>query len=56
MGDTIAELRKVIWPSRGELLRLTIMVLAVCVVVALILGLADFGFGTLVRGVFLSGK
>ena len=56
VGETVTELRKVIWPSRPELVRLTLMVLAVCIVLALLLGVADFGFSKLVRGVFLTGR
>lgn len=52
-GDVIAELRKVVWPTRQEAIRLTIMVLIVCIIIGLILALADFGFARLVRDVFL---
>ena len=55
-GDIITELRKVIWPSRSELLRLTLLVLAVCIVVAVILGVMDFGFGRLIRIILLAGS
>ena len=53
VGDIIAELRKVMWPSRQEWWRLTAMVLAVCIVMAIFLGLADSGFGELVVKVFI---
>jgi len=52
-GDVIAELRKVVWPTRQEAIRLTIMVLIVCLIIGVILALADFGFTRLVRDVFL---
>jgi preprotein translocase subunit SecE len=42
--EVVAELRKAHWPSRQEALRLSILVLAVCVVVGLILGALDLGF------------
>lgn len=54
-GETIAELRKVTWPTRQEAVRLTIIVLIVCVVVGIILGSIDYGFTELVKGVFLPG-
>lgn len=53
IGDIIAELKKVTWPTRDEALRLTAMVLVVCAVVGVILALLDYGFGRLVQDVFL---
>jgi preprotein translocase subunit SecE len=52
-GDVIAELRKVVWPTRQEAIRLTIMVLVVCIVIGIFLALADYGFARLVREVFM---
>jgi len=43
-AEVLAELRKAHWPARQEALRLSILVLAVCVVVGLILGALDLGF------------
>jgi preprotein translocase subunit SecE len=43
-ADVVTELRKAHWPTRQEALRLSILVLAVCVVVGLILGALDLGF------------
>lgn len=49
--ETIAELRKVNWPSRQEAYNLTLIVLAVIVVMTVFLGVLDFlftlGFATL---------
>jgi preprotein translocase subunit SecE len=42
--EVVAELRKAHWPTRQEALRLSILVLAVCVVVGLILGGLDLAF------------
>ena len=53
--ETIGELRKVTWPSRQESIRLSAMVLIVCVIVGLILGGIDYGFTQLVAKVFLGG-
>lgn len=53
VGDIIAELRKVTWPTREEATRLTLMVLFVCAIVGVILALLDYGFGRLVQDVFL---
>lgn len=39
------EMQKVNWPSRDELMRLTLTVIAVSAFIALLLGLFDFVFG-----------
>jgi preprotein translocase subunit SecE len=49
LGEIFAELKKVVWPTREEATRLTIMVLTVSVVVGVALGLIDVGFSELVR-------
>jgi len=54
-GETIAELKKVVWPTRQETVRLTVMVLIVCVIVGIILGTLDYGFAHLVEKFFLPG-
>ena len=53
IGETIAELRKVVWLSRREVAYLTGLVLVVVVIVALFLGVIDFGFTKLINGLFL---
>jgi len=55
VGDIIGELRKVVWPTRREAMRLTMMVLFVCVLVGSVLGAIDYGFSELVAKVFLGG-
>ena len=55
VGDTISELRKVVWPTRQETLRLTVMVLIVCITIGLVLGAIDYGFAELVSKVLLGG-
>ncbi|HEY8737366.1 MAG TPA: preprotein translocase subunit SecE [Candidatus Dormibacteraeota bacterium] len=42
MEDIINELRKVIWPSWGELRTMTFVVIVTVVVVSLMLGLIDY--------------
>ncbi|MFP3879862.1 MAG: preprotein translocase subunit SecE [Dehalococcoidia bacterium] len=42
--EVVAELRKAHWPTRQEALRLSLVVLIVCVVVGGILGALDYGF------------
>ncbi len=46
--ETIGELRKVVWPSRKEALRLTWIVIIVIVVMGALLGALDFGFTKLI--------
>lgn len=41
--DVRAELGKVIWPSRRDTIRYTITVIVFSVVLAVVLGAADFG-------------
>ncbi len=55
IGETIAELKKVVWLTRREAAYLTFMVLIVAVIVALLLGAFDFGFTNLVDKFFLGG-
>lgn len=48
-----AELKKVVWLSRKEVVYLTIMVIIVAGIAGLVLGGVDRGFATLVNDVFL---
>jgi preprotein translocase subunit SecE len=43
-AEVVAELRKAHWPTRQEALRLSMLVLAVCVVLGAILGALDLVF------------
>ncbi len=43
------ELRKVIWPTRNELWRMTWVVVATVIVFGFLIGGADFGFGALTK-------
>jgi len=52
--ETRAELRKVHWPTRKEARNLTLIVLAVTVAMALLLGMLDTFFAWLAGGVFVS--
>jgi preprotein translocase subunit SecE len=46
-ADVVTELRKAHWPTRQEALRLSLVVLAVCVVLGAILGGLDWVFSRL---------
>ena len=47
--ETVGELRKVVWPTREEAIRLTGIVLLVITVMAIVLGTFDYLFSQLVR-------
>jgi preprotein translocase subunit SecE len=54
--NIIAELRKVVWPTRREAIRLTLMVLAVTISMGIVLGAIDFGFTAIVQNVLVGGN
>jgi preprotein translocase subunit SecE len=47
MRDAYAELRKAHWPTREQTIRLTGLVVAISLLMAMLLGLADFVFSEL---------
>ena len=49
INETIAELKKVTWLSRRDLLYLSGLVLLVTIVVGVILGAIDLGFSNLIK-------
>ena len=52
-GETLGELRKAVWPSREEVVRLTFIVLVISGIVGFILGTLDYMFTqTFTRFVF----
>jgi preprotein translocase subunit SecE len=51
----ITELKKVTWPTKSEALRLSVIVLIICIVVGAILGALDYGFTQLVDKIFIGG-
>ena len=55
IGEIIAELRKVVWLSRQEAIKLTFLVLVVTVAVGIMLGAFDWGFTKIVDKLFLGG-
>ena len=55
INEIIAELKRVVWLSRQEIIYLTTLVLLVSIVMGVILGVIDYGFTRLVNDVFLGG-
>jgi preprotein translocase subunit SecE len=54
-ADVISELKKVVWPTRNETKRLTILVIIVAGIVGIILGVADFSFTKLMEWIINAG-
>ncbi len=42
--EAVAELRKAHWPTRQEVLRLSLMVIVICIIIGAMLGTLDYGF------------
>lgn len=51
--ESVSEMRKVVWPTQQETIRLTGVVIGISVVIGLLLGAADFIFTTLIQ--FMGG-
>ena len=49
VGEIWAELKKVVWPTRAEVRRLTIMVIVIAGSIGIFLGAADYGFTRLME-------
>jgi preprotein translocase subunit SecE len=52
LREVYAELRKVSWPTRTELIRMTQVVIATVIIFAVIIGLADLVFSILVKQLY----
>ena len=50
--ETVAEMRKVLWPSRQEMVTYTIVVVIFVVIMVTIVALLDFGFAKAILAVF----
>ena len=53
IGETISELKKVVWLTRREIIYLTTLVLIVAITAGIVLGAIDYGFTQLVNELFL---
>ncbi len=53
IGETIAELKKVVWLTRREVVYLTFLVLVISITAGIVLGAVDYGFTRLVNELFL---
>jgi preprotein translocase SecE subunit len=50
--ETVAEMRKVLWPSRNEMVTYTIVVVIFVVIMVTVVALLDYGFAKGVLAVF----
>lgn len=48
LQETYVELRQVVWPSRAEVIRLTLIVITISVATGLYIGGLDFAFTKLI--------
>jgi preprotein translocase subunit SecE len=53
VSESIAELKKVEWPSQSQVLQGTVVVIIACAIVGTYLWLADLGFKPFVRDILL---
>lgn len=49
LAESVAELRKVTWPTREHTARLTVITLIFCLVMAIFLGALDYVFNFSIR-------
>src|SRR6202048_1483510 len=52
LAQVVAEMRKVIWPNRKQMVSYTSVVLVFLVFMVALIGVVDVGWAALVRGVF----
>jgi preprotein translocase subunit SecE len=55
LREVLDELRKVVWPTPGELWRYTMVVVVTVVVIATFIGVVDWGVGEFVKRFVYSG-
>ncbi|MEW6049587.1 MAG: preprotein translocase subunit SecE [Candidatus Zixiibacteriota bacterium] len=55
LKETLAELQKMTWPTKDELVGSTIIVIVVSLIVAVFIGAVDRGLTLLVRTIFGGG-
>ena len=55
IGETITELKKVVWLTRRQVIYLTALVLAASIISGIVLGIVDYGFTRLINDLFLGG-
>jgi preprotein translocase subunit SecE len=51
LKETRGEMKHIVWPSRKETITTTLVVIALSIVTALILGLFDYGFAQTLKAI-----
>ncbi len=54
LQEAYAELRRVTWPTREQVVQYTILVIIISLITALILGALDYIFGGIIRAYILN--
>jgi preprotein translocase subunit SecE len=54
ISEIMSELRKVVWPTRDDVIYLTVVVVIVTLILGAILGAIDIGFGWFIEKTLLS--
>lgn len=52
LKETVAEMKKVTWPTRQEIIGSTIVTVVVSVIVSIFIGVVDFALDKAVRAIF----
>ena len=52
IGEVLVELKKVTWPKRDEVIKLTLIVLFISGIIAAYVGILDLGFTKLLEKLF----
>lgn len=55
LNETMAELRKMTWPTKEELIGSTIVTVVVSLIVAIFIGIIDYGLNVAIRVIFGTG-
>ena len=53
LSEVISELRKVVWPSRDDIVHLTVVICILTIIIGAILGLIDIAFGRIIDEILL---
>jgi preprotein translocase subunit SecE len=52
LKETAGELRKMTWPTKDELIGSTVVVIVTSLIIAVFIGIVDYGLSTLVKWIF----
>jgi len=55
LNETAAELQKMTWPSKEEMIGSTIITVVFSIIMSIFIGIVDWILGAIVRSIFTSG-